>query len=102
MRCAYCYYVEKFPDNPIGIQSRMSTDVLEVAIRKYADAMPPDSTLTFLWHGGEPLLMPPAFYEVAVRLQKKYAAGRKVANSLQSNGTLITPQWARFSPGRDG
>ena len=29
-------------------------------------------------------------------LQKKYAQGRVINNSLQTNGTLLTEEWCRF------
>jgi uncharacterized protein len=50
----------------------------------------------FTWHGGEPMLRPLAFYEKVIELQKRYAGGRIIENSLQTNGTLITDEYAEF------
>ena len=52
--------------------------------------------VVFTWHGGEPTLRPLSFYQKAVELQKKYAGGRVIHNSLQTNGTLLTDEWCRF------
>jgi len=49
-----------------------------------------------MWQGGEPTLMGLEFFEKAVRLQDKYAAGRRITNSLQTNGTLLDDGWGRF------
>lgn len=87
--CRYCYYLDK-PAGP-----RMSPALLEAIIRSYADACEgPD--LNFIWHGGEPLLAGLDFYRQAVVLERRYAGGRPVFNSIQTNGTLITPEWAAF------
>ena len=73
----------------------MSLEVLETAIRSYADACH-GPELNFIWHGGEPLLMGVDYYRVAVSLERRYSSGRPVFNSIQTNGTLITPEWASF------
>lgn len=93
MKCSYCYYVEKFAGSSHGV---MSEQTLELAIRQYSAAMPPEADLHFLWHGGEPLLMAPDFYRKALELQRRYAAGRRIFNSLQTNGTLIDDEKAEF------
>lgn len=59
------------------------------------------SRLTVLWHAGEPLTVPQAFYERAVELVEAAQArhGRcdcQVRHSMQTNGTLIDARWCRF------
>ena len=46
--------------------------------------------MLFTWHGGEPLVRSRAFYEKALALQQKHAAGKQIENALQTNGTLLT------------
>lgn len=41
-------------------------------------------------------MRPVAFYQRAMELQQRYAAGRTISNCIQTNGTLITEEWARF------
>jgi hypothetical protein len=51
----------------------------------------------FIWHGGEPTILPISFYEKAVLIQARFRRlGQTIRNSLQTNGTRITPEWARF------
>ena len=41
-------------------------------------------------------MRPITFYRRVLELQRKYAAGRAIDNCIQTNGTLITPEWAQF------
>ena len=50
----------------------------------------------FTWHGGEPMLRPVSYYEKVMALQQKYAGGRNIDNCLQTNGTLVTDEYAEF------
>ena len=73
----------------------MSGEMLETVIREYiaANDVP---EVTFNWHGGEPLVLGLDFYRKAMDLERKYADGKTVFNTLQTNGTLLTPEWADF------
>ena len=95
MRCDYCYYLEK--KNLYQQQRRqiLSEDMLEKFVEQYMNIQTTPSVL-FTWHGGEPLMRPITFYQKALELQKKYANGRQIDNAIQTNGTLITDEWARF------
>lgn len=92
--CAYCYYLDK-AEIYGGREPVMSDEMLEVVVREYIQANDvPD--VTFNWHGGEPLVLGLDFYRKAVALQKKYADGKNVYNTLQTNGTLVTDDFASF------
>jgi uncharacterized protein len=53
--------------------------------------------IEFIWHGGEPLLAELNFYHQAVEYQDAWKQkGKKIANFIQTNSTLITPEWTRF------
>ena len=95
LRCDYCYYLEKQHLYANEGQQMLSDELLERFIREYIESQTTPEVL-FTWHGGEPLVRPLAFYEKVVRLQQRYARGRRIANSLQTNGTLINDDWARF------
>lgn len=97
MRCDYCYYLEKeglFSTEPAIPE--MSDEVLETFVRDYISAQPEGMPVAFTWHGGEALLRPRSFYERALELQRRYAEGRRIENSLQTNGLLMTEDWCRF------
>lgn len=95
LACDYCYYLEKqhlFTDSR---RQLLDDSLLERFIREYI-ALQTTPDVLFTWHGGEPLLRPITYYEKAFALQRKYADGRNIDNCFQTNGTLITDQWARF------
>lgn len=97
--CDYCYYLEKealYPDKSPGLSAfRMKDDILETLIREHINSQP-QQRIDFVWHGGEPTLLGLDFFRKAVALQKKYAQGKEICNSFQTNGTLIDDNWADF------
>ena len=94
LACRYCYYLDK-AEIYAGKEPVMSPEMLETVIREYirANDVP---EVQFNWHGGEPLVLGPAFFRKAVELERKYADGKTIFNTIQTNGTLITPEWAAF------
>lgn len=94
MRCAYCYYIDKQRLSSGG-GSMMSDWLLEEFIRQYIECQTMPQVL-FTWHGGEPLLRGLGFYEKVMKIERKYASGRQIDNCLQTNGTLIDDDIARF------
>lgn len=95
LACNYCYYLEKQNLYKQQQGKTMTDETLETFVRDYIAAQSTPSVL-FTWHGGEPLMRPITFYRRVLELQRKYAAGRAIDNCLQTNGTLITPEWAQF------
>jgi uncharacterized protein len=95
LACEYCFYTPKRRLYPREKRHRMSRKVAEEMIRQYM-AMA-DGTATFAWQGGEPTLMGIDFFRLVTALQMKHGSGGQVvANALQTNGTLIDDEWARF------
>jgi len=95
LRCKYCYYLEKKELYPDAKNFVMTDDMLEEFIQQYMNSQTMPQVL-FTWHGGETLMRNISFYKKALELQKKYAYGRQVSNTLQTNGTLLTDEWCRF------
>lgn len=87
--CRYCFYLEK-PQQPL-----MDDATLEAFIRQHIAAQP-GNTVEFAWQGGEPTLAGLPFYQRAVKLQQRYASGKTIHNSLQTNGILLSDGWCRF------
>ena len=89
--CDYCY----LPD-------RNSKDRMDIAIvRRASERLRDDgllgSELTVVWHAGEPLTMPPAFYEEAVGvIGEVLGSASKVSHSIQTNATLIDDEWCEL------
>lgn len=95
LRCDYCFYLEKADMLPKQTECRMSEEVLEAYIQEYITGQTIPE-IGFVWQGGEPMLAGLDFYERVVRLQKKYGGGKKITNSLQTNGVLLDDRWCRF------
>jgi uncharacterized protein len=93
--CIYCYYLEKEKLFPRGEIFRMEPAALESYIRQYAQSQTTPE-VTFAWQGGEPTLLGLAYFREIVALEKKYAAGRSVNNTIQTNGTLLDAGWCQF------
>jgi len=92
--CHYCYYLDK-AEIYGGKEPRMTEEMLETVVREYIAANDVED-VTFNWHGGEPLVLGLDFYKKAIEFEKKYGEGKVVHNTLQTNGTLLNPQWADF------
>jgi uncharacterized protein len=94
--CAYCYYLHKDELLQQPKAPRMSDAVLEAHIRQYIEAQTGDAVV-FSWQGGEPTLLGLDFYRRVVELQTRCARpGQRIENDLQTNGTLLTAEWAAF------
>lgn len=94
LKCHYCYYLDK-AEIYGGKEPRMTEQMLEHFIKEYIAANDVRDVF-FNWHGGEPLLAGLDFYRKAMAFQKKYADGKHIHNTLQTNATLITSEWAEF------
>jgi uncharacterized protein len=58
---------------------------------------PEHDAVSFLWHGGEPLVLGRAWYEKALYVQARLRRhGQRVVNAIQTNGTLVDADWAWF------
>ncbi len=89
--CDYCYLPGRSETH------RMSEETLRRVVSGiFATDLVRDS-LTFVWHAGEPMAVPIAWYEKALRVIADEAPSSvKILHSLQSNGTLLNEAWCRF------
>jgi len=98
LRCDYCFYVgKKNAVIPHGdrVLKHMTDEVLRAFIKNYIAATVGDD-VAFVWQGGEPTLAGIEFYTQALAYQQRYAKGKRITNSIQTNGVLIDERWARF------
>lgn len=100
LNCEYCFYLEKSHIvQDAGESSQiMSDELLEHFIKSYIETQPEGtSEIDFAWQGGEPTILGRSFFEKVVTLQNKYRRSEmNVHNSIQTNATLITEDFARF------
>lgn len=94
--CAYCFFLSKemlYPDS----RFRMSDQVLEAYVRQVVAAHAGLPTVPIAWQGGEPMLMGLEFFRRSVELvEDQLAPGQRAEYSMQTNGTLLDPDWAAF------
>lgn len=95
LNCAYCFYLEKEKLYSETNNLRMPDTILQAYIKQYITQQE-GSDISFVWQGGEPMLMGLDFFKRAVKLQKKFSDGRPIHNALQTNGTLLNRAWAGF------
>lgn len=98
IHCDYCFYIDKndtvVPEGETPYR-HMTDDVLKAYIKQLIDLSPGDEVL-FAWQGGEPTLAGIDFYRQALRYQQHYAKGKRIVNTLQTNGVLIDENWVDF------
>lgn len=86
--CDYCFYLRTAGSDVRAGPPRMSDAVLERMLAGYLELSLP--VHSFCWQGGEPLLMGPGFYRRVTELQQRLARpGTVIANSVQTNATLV-------------
>ena len=94
--CHYCYYLKKKHLYPKSESFRMSDEILEEYIAQHIDAST-ETVIRFSWHGGEPTVLGLDYFRKIVALQRKHQpTNRRIANGIQTNGTLLDEDWCRF------
>jgi serine-type anaerobic sulfatase-maturating enzyme len=92
LACTYCY-------NDDVRRPIMDDETLDRTIGQtfsYVHRHVPGRLVSFIWHGGEPMVPGLRFYERVVELQEQYGEGSVYDNSIQTNGTLINDRWLEF------
>ena len=91
--CDYCY----LPDR--GDRTRLSGAVLDAALDRVLESPYVNGPFTLLWHAGEPLALPPRFYnDATARIEAALArhparAGLAIQQCVQTNATTINQAW---------
>ena len=88
LRCNYCYEYKS-----LGDSHRIGLDQIRRMFEHIARAYEGSRRqMDFVWHGGEPLLIEPAYYEEIFKIQKEIfvLAGIDFSNSIQTNLTQLT------------
>ncbi len=90
--CDYCYLPSR------DDRSRLPLEVLDAALARVLDSPYLEGGFTLLWHAGEPLTMPIAFYDAATdriraALERRGLPPGTISQSLQTNATVIDGAW---------
>lgn len=104
LHCAYCYHRYLCKKNhERGTETLMPANVKAIVqrMKEFSDAYDIRS-LHFIWHGGEPTLLPSKFYEEIARLQDRYLPGIKIRNGIMTNFCVLLEDDYRECLARNG
>ena len=86
--CTYCY----LPDR--NAKAVIAIDTVKALFRKIFASPYASQDITVIWHAGEPLVVPVAFYRQAFEaIEAQRPGGTDVRHSFQTNGMLLTSEW---------
>jgi uncharacterized protein len=89
--CRYCYLPDR-TNKSVVAEATLSNLFRQVFASGWAE-----EGLSVVWHAGEPMVLPIAFYRRAFALVEELKpAGLSVVHSFQTNGTLIDDAWCEF------
>jgi uncharacterized protein len=93
LRCTYCYEYEELSN-----KARMSLDNVERMFRNLRPALDGGliSGIEFIWHGGEPFLIPIESYRQIGAIQKRVLPADTYQNVVQTNLTVLTDRHIEF------
>ncbi|MGL5245399.1 MAG: radical SAM protein, partial [Sarcina sp.] len=95
LKCTYCFYHSLSDKRDVKSYGTMNESTLETVVKKALKEA--DSECTFAFQGGEPTLAGLSFFKNLIDLENKYNyKNLKINNTIQTNGTLITEEWAIF------
>ena len=96
LRCKYCFYCDVASHRDVfslGVMKEETAEKLIKSALKFADGC----SVAFAFQGGEPLIAGLDYFkfftETVERLNEKNS---EIFYSIQTNGTLVTDEWARF------
>lgn len=95
LRCKYCFYEDVSEHRQEPDLGMMSEATAELLIRQAGEQA--EERISFAFQGGEPMVRGLAFFERFLALEQAYLRpGLLVEHSIQTNGTLINEEWAKF------
>jgi uncharacterized protein len=96
INCDYCY----LPDR--DSTRRMSLPTVARVFERLFSSNLCSQEIGVVWHAGEPLIVPLAFYESALEIIRKLnKRGVRVSHSFQTNGILLSQAWCDFIRAHD-
>lgn len=95
MSCRYCFYEDEKKSRATANYEMMSLETAALLIQQAMEEA--EDVVSFAFQGGEPLLAGLDFFRAFVASVEKYRKPRiSVSYSIQTNGTLVTQEWAEF------
>jgi uncharacterized protein len=91
INCRYCYLPSR------SSKERMEDKTLSRTFEVLFASPFLSDHISIVWHAGEPLTLPPSFYERAFQLAEQFnTRGVHIRHCFQTNGMLINQSWCDF------
>ena len=88
INCSYCYLPQR------ADKTVMRHSTVRVLFEQLFASSWASQELTVIWHAGEPLVVPPVFYESAFQtIAALCPSSVRVQHSMQTNGMLLSTEW---------
>jgi uncharacterized protein len=88
INCSYCYLPQR------NVTTVMAQDIILTLFTKLFSSGWMRPSVTVIWHAGEPLVVPVAFYQTAFEaVERLRPAELEIRHSIQTNGLLINSAW---------
>jgi uncharacterized protein len=89
--CKYCYLPNRH------VTDKLDPELIVLLMRKLKAAALIEKSLTILWHGNEPLVLKPSYYEDAFKLiDDELADSYQIEHHMQTNATLVSDDYCEF------
>lgn len=96
LRCKYCFYCDVASHRDVfslGVMEHSTAENLIKSALEFADGC----SVAFAFQGGEPLIAGMEFFDFFTQTVKRYnLKNSEIFYSVQTNGTLVDDEWARF------
>lgn len=97
LRCRYCFYEDEAQNRGQHCMGIMKEDLADTLIRQAFEAVDPDGTVSFAFQGGEPTVAGLTYFRhFTDTVHRHCPPGVRVNFAIQTNGTLLTEEWAAF------
>lgn len=93
--CDYCFYRKTAEEYPETSVHRLTDEVYETLVK--SAQIPERRAVSYMWQGGEPMLMGLDFYRRALAIQEKHRLPHHaITNTIQTNAIMIDDEWGEL------
>lgn len=97
LRCKYCFYENEAENRSQKSMGIMSQETVDALLAQAFSEIEPGGTVSFAFQGGEPTLAGLDYFQAFTRKARTLCPpGVTLRFAVQTNGTLLNEQWARF------
>ena len=95
LRCKYCFYSDVSENRTVASTGVMHNEVCESLVKRIAEELKDGGVSNISFQGGEPTMAGLDYFRNFISMMKQHSDIIPVY-SIQTNGTTIDKEWARF------